>query len=154
MRVVLFEPEIPQNAGNISRTCVLTNSELHLIRPLGFSLENRYLKRAGLDYWEHLKLFLHYSWEDFSEKFARNEGRFMFFSSHGKEYYHQQIYTDNDFLIFGSETSGLPHLLINNYPHVYRLPMVRQIKRSLNLSNTVAVVLYEAMRQHNFPGLE
>lgn len=154
MNVVLLEPEIPQNAGNISRTCVLTNSELHLIKPLGFSLQDRYLKRAGLDYWQELSLTVHQSWESFLEQQKNQPGRFLFFSTQGKRYYTEVQYQENDFLIFGSETTGLPaNLLLYYYHRVYRVPMVEHIKRSLNLGNTVAVVLYEALRQQKFPDL-
>jgi len=153
MRVVLVEPEIPQNAGNISRTCVLTGNELHLIKPLGFSLESRYLKRAGLDYWGHLSLEVHASWEDFLDKYFHEESRFLFYSTSGNCYYTGVEYRRNDFLIFGSETRGLPLHVTRGEKHVYRLPMWKDIKRSLNLSNTVAVVVYEALRQQNFPGM-
>ncbi len=155
MRIVLVEPEIPQNAGNVSRTCVLTGSELHLVEPLGFSLEEKYLKRAGLDYWKHLDLNVHQNWEEFLNYYRYfQQGRLLFFSTKGSGYYSEITFHKEDWLIFGSETSGLPGWLIESYSEIYRIPMRRDIKRSLNLSNTVAVVVYEAMRQLGYPGMD
>ena len=150
MHVILVEPEIPQNTGNISRTCVLTDSELHLVKPLGFSLDDRHLKRAGLDYWPHLKLHLHDSFASLSGRYP--EARFLFFSVKGGTLYTDFAYRDDDFLVFGSETSGFPEGFLQEGQTVLRMPMNRNIKRSLNLSNAVAIVLYEALRQQDFPG--
>ncbi len=151
MSVVLVEPEIPQNTGNVARTCVLTNSRLHLIKPMGFSLDDKYLRRAGLDYWNLLEYYLHESWDDFINKY--DESRFIYFSTKGDRLYTELEFNSDDFLVFGSETSGLPDNILSNSNDVFRLPMSASIERSLNLSNTVAVVLFEALRQHNFPGM-
>lgn len=151
MHIVLVEPEIPQNTGNISRTCVMTDSDLHLIKPLGFSLDDRYLKRAGLDYWNHLRIHIHENWHEFFTEYG--SGRFFYFSVKGSRLYHKVSYRFDDFLVFGSETSGLASGFLNDKSAVVRLPMNARLKRSLNLSNTVAVVVYEAMRQQDFPGM-
>jgi len=148
---VLVEPEIPQNTGNVARTCVLTNSRLHLIKPMGFSLDDKYLRRAGLDYWNLLDYYVHDSWGDFINKYK--EKRCILFSTKGKRLYTEVEFQSDDFLIFGSETSGLPDNILSKSNEVYRLPMSTSIERSLNLSNTVAVVLFEALRQNNFPGM-
>lgn len=152
MNVVLVEPEIPQNVGNISRTCVLTGTPLHLVRPLGFSLEDRYLKRAGLDYWPYLTLYLYDSFEEFEIKHGGK--RFIPATVRSNKYYHQVHYHKEDYLLFGKETKGLEPEIIEKYKECsIRVPMV-EMARSLNLSNTVAVVLYEAFRQQGFPGLK
>lgn len=152
MNVVLVEPEIPQNVGNIARTCVLTGTPLHLVRPLGFSLEDRYLKRAGLDYWPYLSLYLYDSFEEFEIKHGGE--RFIPSTIRGKKFYHQMYYQKEDFLLFGKETKGLDPDIIEQYKdNSIRVPMTGP-PRSLNLSNTVAVVLYEALRQQGFPGLK
>ena len=154
MHIVLVEPEIPQNTGNISRTCVLSNATLHLIKPLGFSLEDKYLKRAGLDYWKYLKLKIYDKWEDFYQNYSKN--RFFFFSVKGKVIYTDIAYEPDDVLVFGSETKGLNECFFSNYNsnQFIRLPMNAKIERSLNLSNTVAVAVFEAMRQRGFPGMK
>ncbi len=154
MHIVLVEPEIPQNTGNISRTCVLANATLHLIKPLGFSLEDKYLKRAGLDYWKYLNLKVYDRWEDFYQKYE--EKRFFFFSVKGKTIYTEINYKRDDILVFGSETKGLPEKIFKTYPadQFIRLPMNSQLERSLNLSNTVAVTVFEVMRQLGFPGMK
>ena len=152
MNVVLVEPEIPQNVGNIARTCVLTGTPLHLVRPLGFSLEDRYLKRAGLDYWPYLSLYLYDSFEEFEIKHGGE--RFIPSTIRGKNFYHQMYYQKEDFLLFGKETKGLdPDIIAQYKDNSIRVPMTGP-PRSLNLSNTVAVVLYEALRQQGFPGLK
>jgi tRNA (cytidine/uridine-2'-O-)-methyltransferase len=149
----LFQPEIPQNTGNIARTCVLTNSKLHLIKPLGFSLDEKHLKRAGLDYWQYLDLEIHESYEDFRNKYK--EGNFYFSTTKGKKYYTQVSYQEGDFIIFGRETSGLPDYIRNsNLDNLIRVPMLETSTRSLNLSNTVAILAYEALRQMNFPNMK
>lgn len=152
MNIVLVEPEIPQNTGNIARTCAATGAKLHLIKPLGFSLEDRYLKRAGLDYWFLMEYTVYESWQDFLEK---NEGANLYYATtKAPRDYASVSYAENDYLVFGKETKGLDEqLLKDNYGRCIRIPM-RAEARSLNLSNSVAVVLYEALRQQEFIGLE
>ncbi len=151
MEIVLYEPEIPSNTGNISRTCAVTGSALHLIEPLGFSLADRYLKRAGLDYWDKLDLHIHKSFEDFLT--ANPEANLYLFTTKAKKNYADVAYKQNDFLVFGPETRGLPlEILQGGYGNPVRIPMGKDI-RSLNLSNSVAIGLYEALRQLNFPHL-
>ena len=152
MHIVLVNPEIPQNTGNIARTCAATGAMLHLIKPLGFELSDKYLKRAGLDYWHMMTLEIHESWADFMEKYP--DVRLHFATTKAPRDYCGQTYADGDFLVFGRETKGLDEdLLANNYEKCIRIPM-RADARSLNLSNSVAIVLYEALRQLDFPGLE
>ncbi len=149
--IVLVEPEIPQNTGNISRTCAATNSSLHMIKPFGFELSDKHLKRAGLDYWQYLDV--HY-YENLAEFFEKNKGgNFYFMSTKGDKVYSEANFKDGDFLIFGKESHGLPEpLLKDNYDKTLRIPMYGNL-RSLNLSNSVALTLYEALRQNNFEGL-
>lgn len=143
-KIVLFNPEIPPNTGNIARLCVATGCELHLIKPLGFSLSDRHLKRAGLDYWEYLKLFVHNSFQDFLEV---HNGDLYFFSSKGTKIYTQIDYKEDDYLIFGSETLGFPSNIFEEFKdRIYTIPMFGKV-RCLNLSNSVAIVLYEALRR-------
>ena len=151
MHIVLVEPEIPNNTGNISRPCSVTGSSLHLVRPLGFSTDDKHLKRAGLDYWQYLDL--HY-YDSFAEvQAAHPEGRFFFASTKAKKSYTEVSYGPDDFLVFGKETAGLPlELLEANPESCIRIPMRPNI-RSLNLANSVAIVLYEALRQQGFPEL-
>ncbi|GAV26274.1 tRNA (cytidine(34)-2'-O)-methyltransferase [Carboxydothermus islandicus] len=147
--VVLVEPEIPYNTGNIARTCAATGSTLHLVKPLGFSTEDKYLKRAGLDYWDKVKVIYHENFQELREKYP--EGRFFYLSTKGKRYYHEVRYMPGDFLVFGKETQGLPQEILEaNKEFTFRIPMLPQI-RSLNLANTVAIVVYEALRQLQFP---
>ena len=148
LNVVLVEPEIPQNTGNISRTCACTDTRLHLIRPYGFELSDRTVKRAGLDYWDKLDLREYDSCEQF---FRQNEGGvFFYLSTKAKRSYTDVRFPDNSFLLFGKETKGLPEEMVRNHPETaLRIPMGKHL-RSLNLSNSVAIVLYEALRQHNF----
>lgn len=152
MNIVLVEPEIPQNTGNIARTCAATGAKLHLIKPLGFSLEDKYLKRAGLDYWFLMQYTVYESWEDFLSK---NPGANLYYATtKAPRDYASVSYQENDYLVFGKETKGLDEqLLKDNYGRCIRIPM-RKEARSLNLSNSVAVVLYEALRQMEFKGLE
>ena len=152
MHIVLVEPEIPQNTGNIARTCAATGAELHLIKPLGFSLEDKYLKRAGLDYWFLMKYTVYESWGDFLEK--NMDANLYYATTKAPRDYAFVEYKENDYLVFGKETKGLDEqLLKDNYHKCIRIPM-RKEARSLNLSNSVAVVLYEALRQQEFKGLE
>lgn len=151
MHIVLVAPEIPQNTGNIARTCALTGSKLHLVKPLGFSLEDRYLKRAGLDYWDKVEVRV---WENFNEVKEFLAGHNIYLATtKGAKLYHEVKYAEEDVLVFGCETKGLPDDILYMYPdNLIRIPMIN-IGRSLNLSNAVAIVLYEALRQLAFPGL-
>ena len=150
--ILLVEPEIPQNTGNIVRTCAATGCRLHLVRPLGFEVTDKYLKRAGLDYWHFVDITYYDSIE---EVFARNpDAAFYFFSTKAAKNYAQIQYRPGDFLVFGKETRGLPEdLLTAHYDHCVRLPMRGDI-RSLNLANSVAVAVFEAWRQNGFAGGE
>ena len=152
LNIVLVEPEIPQNTGNISRTCAATGSRLHLVGPMGFTVADRKLKRAGLDYWHLLDITYYDDIEDF---FARNAGPFFYFSTKARRIYAAISYPDGAYLVFGKETAGLPEeLLAENMDRCVRLPMLdNDDARSLNLSNAVAVGVYEALRQWGFPGL-
>jgi len=152
INIVLVEPEIPQNTGNIARTCAATGAALHLVGPLGFSIEDRYLKRAGLDYWDLVQLYYYDCMEDF---FRANEGAdFLYCTTKAVKSYHEISYPENCFILFGKETKGLPESLLSaNYEKCIRIPMLDQI-RSLNLSNSVAIVLYEALRQQGFKDMQ
>lgn len=151
MHIVLVNPEIPQNTGNIARTCAATGAMLHLIRPLGFELSDKYLKRAGLDYWHMMTLEIHDSWEAFLEKYP--DANLHFATTKAPRDYCGAQYRDGDFLVFGRETKGLDEeLLARNYEKCVRIPM-KADARSLNLSNSVAILLYEALRQQDFPEL-
>lgn len=151
LNVVLVNPEIPQNTGNIARSCAATGAVLHLVEPLGFSLSDKYLKRAGLDYWHLMEYHTYPGLEAFFR--AHPEGRMHFASTKAPRSYVEAQYQDGDFLVFGCETRGLPeNLLAKAYDRCIRIPM-RAEARSLNLSNSVAIVLYEALRQLDFPGL-
>lgn len=152
LNVVLVEPEIPQNTGNISRTCAITNSSLYLVRPLGFEITDKQLKRAGLDYWQYLDVHYVDSLDELIAKYY-NGSNFHFLSTKGKKVYCNQTFKDGDFLVFGKESHGLPEpLLEKHYNETLRIPMFGKL-RSLNLSNSVAIVLYEALRQNQFAGL-
>lgn len=145
--IVLVHPEIPQNTGNIGRLCVNTDSTLHLIKPFSFSLEDRYLKRAGLDYWPYLNLILHDSMKDFLSRY-RNENLF-FFSTKGKKSLWSAKYPRGSFLIFGNESSGFPKEIYRDFSEsLYKIPMPGEHARSMNLANAVSVALYEAIRQN------
>ncbi|HZJ58281.1 MAG TPA: tRNA (cytidine(34)-2'-O)-methyltransferase [Clostridia bacterium] len=149
LNIVLVEPEIPQNTGNISRTCVVTGATLHLVKPLGFSVDDHHLKRAGLDYWSLLDIRYYDSLDDFFEKNPR--GDFYFSTTKAKRFYTDEKYARDSFLFFGKETAGLPQWLLKKYQdRCIRIPM-REGVRSLNLSNSVAIIVYEALRQLNFP---
>lgn len=151
VNVVLLEPEIPQNTGNISRTCAATGSALHLIRPLGFEISDKHLKRAGLDYWQYLELSYYDNWDDFMSK---HEGASLYyFSTKAKKCYSDVKYEDEVYLVFGKETKGLPEeLLKENEERCVRIPMKGDL-RSLNLSNSAAIAVYEALSQSGFEGL-
>lgn len=152
LNVVLVEPEIPQNAGNIARTCAVTGSKLHLVRPLGFEVSDKYLKRAGLDYWHLVEIYYYDSIEEVMDKFY-NGNNFYFFSTKAKTIHSDAIFKDGDFLVFGKETKGLPETLLKaHYDECVRLPMMSET-RSLNLSNSVCVGVYEALRQLGYPNL-
>ncbi|MFO7152673.1 MAG: tRNA (uridine(34)/cytosine(34)/5-carboxymethylaminomethyluridine(34)-2'-O)-methyltransferase TrmL [Bacillota bacterium] len=150
--IVLVEPEIPQNTGNIARTCAATGAVLHLVGPLGFSLEDRYLKRAGLDYWHLVDVRYYENYGEFVEKNPNISAYFL--TTKAKKCYADVKYRPGDYLIFGKETAGLPmELLKANWERCVRIPMSCEA-RSLNLSNSVAIVLYEALRQNDFKGLK
>lgn len=151
MNIVLVEPEIPQNTGNIARTCAVTDTALHLVRPLGFSTSDKYLKRAGLDYWDKLDLNYYDGLADF---FAKNKGaNFFFASTKAAKTYADFEYGENDFFLFGKETAGLPEKIIeDNLEKAIRIPMKNSL-RSLNLANSVSIIIYEALRQNNFLNL-
>ena len=146
MHVVLFEPEIPPNTGSIARLCAATQTPLHLIEPLGFKIDDKHLKRAGLDYWEFVDLHVHSSWRDF---FAFAAGKTCFyFSKRAAKSFVTACFHEDDYLIFGPETRGLPQAIIDAHPnHSFRIPMMSPHVRSLNLSNAVSIVLYEGLRQ-------
>ena len=153
INVVLVEPEIPQNTGNIIRTCAATGATLHLVRPLGFSLEDKYLKRSGLDYWDIANIQYYDSFEEVVEK---NPNGTFFYATTKVDQAHSDVkYVDNSFIVFGKETKGLPGSLIKaNLETCIRIPMLNIEKaRSLNLSNSVAIVVYEALRQLDYPGM-
>ena len=151
INIVLHEPEIPQNTGNISRTCAATGASLHLIEPLGFEITDARLKRAGLDYWQYLDLHYYKNLEDFYEK--NPDGAFYYFTTKAPRAYTEIEYPDNVYLIFGKETKGLPEpLLEKNLERCVRIPMLENL-RSLNLSNSAAIAVYEVLRQKNFEGL-
>jgi tRNA (cytidine/uridine-2'-O-)-methyltransferase len=152
INIVLYSPEIPQNTGNISRTCAVTGAKLHIIKPIGFEISDRTLKRAGLDYWDKLDVTYY---DDYSDFLAKNEGaELYFFSAHGKRSYAEVEYPDRAFLVFGRESVGLPRELIEkNADRSLRIPM-RKTLRCLNLSNSVAIAVYELLRQNDFGGLE
>lgn len=156
LHIVLVEPEIPANTGNISRTCSVIGSPLHLVHPLGFDIGEKQVRRAGLDYWDELELYEYNSFEEVRKKYP--EGRFFYCTTKAKNTYSDINYTedkDSDiFLVFGKETKGLPEtLLAENYQNCIRIPM-KENKRSLNLSNSVAIIAYEVLRQADFENLE
>ncbi len=150
--IVLAEPEIPANTGNISRTCAVTGAALHLIKPLGFDISDKHLKRAGLDYWQYLDIHIYENMDEFFEK--NRGGRFFFCTTKAKKAYTDFTYRDGDFFIFGKETKGLPEeLLSENMESCIRIPMLPTL-RSLNLSNSVAIVIYEVLRQAGFENMQ
>ena len=153
LNIVLFEPEIPQNTGNIARTCVLTNSKLHLIKPLGFSLDEKHLRRAGLDYWSDLDISVYDSYDELRDKYK--DSTFYFSTTKATSYFDQVKFKQGDFIVFGRESSGLPDSIRDSDPErCIRVPMVKTSLRSLNISNTVAIAAYEAIRQMGFPNMK
>ena len=147
---MLYSPEIPQNTGNISRTCAVTGAALHIIKPIGFEISDRTLKRAGLDYWDKLDIYYYENYEEFERKHP--EAQMYYFSSKGKMCYADVEYPEECFLVFGKETAGLPEdLLRRNMERTLRLPMLGD-RRCLNLSNAVAIAVYEVLRQGGFEG--
>lgn len=152
MNIVLLEPEIPANTGNIGRTCVATGTRLHLIEPLGFRLNEKEIKRAGMDYWQDLDVTTYLNYEDFLKK---NPGAHIYYAStKAPQTYTQALYRENDYILFGKESAGIPEdILLANQETVIRIPM-KENTRSLNLSNSVAIVLYEALRQQDFAQMQ
>lgn len=161
MNIVLYQPEIPANTGNIGRTCVATGTVLHLIEPLGFRLTGKELRRAGMDYWEHLDVRRYMNFGEFVEKniacnvFACNPGvKIWMATTKAKKVYTQAQFGADDFIMFGKESAGIPEDILMDYEDTsIRIPMLDQI-RSLNLSNSVSIVLYEALRQQDFAGMQ
>ena len=153
INVVLYEPEIPQNTGNIMRTCVATNSHLHLIKPLGFKLDDAHMKRSAVNYIENLNYTVYENWEDFKSK---NNGTFYYLTRYGHKPHSTFDYTNKDeniYLVFGKESTGIPkEILKNDLEHCMRIPMTKNV-RALNLSNCCAIVVYEVLRQRNYEGL-
>ena len=151
LHIVLVEPEIPQNAGNIARTCAATGTHLHMIRPLGFEVTDKYLKRAGLDYWHLVEVSYYDSLAELQAKYPNS--RFFYFTTKGRHRHSDVAFQDGDFLVFGKETKGLPEeLLMEHEEECLRIPMFSEA-RSLNLGNSVAIALYEALRQNDYEGL-
>ena len=152
MNIVLHEPEIPANTGNIGRTCVATGTALHLIKPLGFDISDKAVRRAGMDYWKDLELYVYENFDDFVSK---NPGaRIYMATTKAKKAYTQVEYSENDFIMFGKESAGIPEEILVKYEETaVRIPMIGAI-RSLNLSNSAAIVLYEALRQQDFEGMK
>ena len=155
LHIVLVEPEIPPNTGNIARSCAATGSVLHLVKPLGFSIDDRSLKRAGLDYWPYVTLEVHESLEEFMDRYADGSRRMFLATTKGNRYYTEADYRDEDMILFGRETAGLPRDLIEANPEkTIRIPLSRDTRlRSLNLANSVNIILFEALRQMGFPDL-
>ena len=152
MHIVLHEPEIPANTGNIGRTCVATGTALHLIEPLGFRIDEKAIKRAGMDYWEHLDVSTYINYEDFCKK--NPNAKVWYATTKAKHCYTDVEFGPDDYIMFGKESAGIPEeILVDHEDACIRIPMEPKI-RSLNLSNSVAIVLYEALRQQNFAGME
>ncbi len=150
INIVMVEPQIPQNTGNIARTCAATGAKLHLVGPLGFKIDDKKLKRAGLDYWHLLEVYIY---ENLNEFFYKNKGPFFYFSTKAKNKYSDVTYPNRCYLVFGKETAGLDEKLIcDNMDNSVRIPM-KNMARSLNLSNSVAIGVYEVLRQWKFPNL-
>ncbi len=156
LNIVMVEPEIPQNTGNIARTCAILGAKLHLVHPLGFKIDEKSVKRSGLDYWDKLEIEEHSSFDEFLIKYKPEENNMFFATTKGKQIYSDVDYSQMDevFLLFGKETKGLPEPVLLKYiDKTIRIPM-RETLRSLNLSNSVAIIAYEVERQHEFDRLE
>ncbi len=157
LHIVMVEPEIPQNTGNIARTCAITGAKLHLIHPLGFDISEKQVRRSGLDYWDKLEIEEHNSLDDFLNKYKPEENNMFFATTKGKTKYTDIDYSKMDevFVLYGKETKGLPEWLLEKYLNTktIRIPMLPTL-RSLNLSNSVAIITYEILRQHNFECLQ
>lgn len=153
LNIVLYQPEIPQNTGNIGRTCVLTNSKLHLIKPLGFSVEDKHIKRSGLDYWPLLDVTYY---ENFDEFYEMHKDKKMYLSTtKGGKFYNEVNYCMDDFIMFGRESSGVPKEVAQLFKeNLIRIPMIETTERSLNLSNCVSIIAFEALRQLGFPNMK
>ncbi len=152
LNIVLYEPEIPANTGNIGRTCVATNTRLHLIEPLGFSLEEKHLKRAGMDYWKELDVTTYVNWEDFTRR--NPDAKVYYATTKARHVYSEVNYEPDCYIMFGKESAGIPEEILKENPETcIRIPMVGET-RSLNLSNSVAIVLYEALRQNDFSNMK
>lgn len=149
LNIVLYEPEIPHNTGAIARTCVLTHSKLHLIKPLGFSIDDKHLKRAGLDYWPLLEMEVYENYKDFMDK---NKDETIYYSTTKTSNIYTDVkFKDGDFIMFGPETRGIPESILDeNSEKCIRIPMIKELKRSLNLANSANIVLFEALRQVGF----
>ena len=154
MNIVLLEPEMPANTGNIGRTCVATGTKLHLIKPLGFEITDKMVKRAGLDYWPHLNYEVYENFEDFLEKNPDCIGKLYMATTKARHIYTEVAYEPDSYLMFGKESAGIPEeILMEHKDNCVRIPMINEI-RSLNLSNSVAIVLYEALRQNHFDHMQ
>lgn len=153
LNIVLVEPEIPHNTGSIARTCALTGVKLHLVRPLGFSVDDKHLKRAGLDYWNLVEINYYDDLEELLKKYPNAD--FYYATTKTSNIYSDKKYRDNSFFVFGKETKGLPEEVLNeNIDNCINIPIRKDIKRSLNLSNSANIIIYEALRQLNFPNIE
>lgn len=152
MHIILHQPEIPANTGNIGRTCVATGTALHLIEPLGFRLDEKSIRRAGMDYWEHLNVTRYINFQEFQEK--HSGVKIWYATTKAKRLYTEAVFGQDDYIMFGKESAGIPEeLLVESEETCIRIPMMDEI-RSLNLSNSVAIVLYEALRQNGFSGMQ
>ena len=152
LNIVLVEPEIPANTGNIARTCALTGTVLHLVHPLGFKVDDKQLKRAGLDYWNLVEIYYYNNFFDLLEKYPKSN--FYYATTKAKKYYTEIEYEDNSFFVFGKETKGLSNeILDGNQDNLIKIPMKSNIARSLNLANSVNIILYEGLRQLDFLGI-
>lgn len=152
MNIILHQPEIPANTGNIGRTCVAAGAELHLIEPLGFKLDEKAIRRAGMDYWKDLKVYCYINFAEFLEK--NPDAKIWMATTKAKKIYSEAEFGENDFLMFGKESAGIPEEILVTYEETcIRIPMLEDI-RSLNLANSVAIVLYEALRQHDFQNMQ
>ena len=156
LHIVFVQPEIPPNTGNIARTCAATGSVLHLVRPLGFSIDDKSLKRAGLDYWPFVKLEVHESLDAFMQKYGQDDRRLFLATTKGGHLYTEPQYRDEDMFLFGRETAGLPRDFIAEHAETaIRIPMSADTRlRSFNLANSANIILFETLRQLNFPGLK